>query len=257
MFCTSLRRRRSLPNIVAALQSSPDFQCRENELKTCDLNVPIEFQSRREPSASRGRHVRLLIYSTISVTQSRLAKTVERIEHLASISGEDAIAIIFSLQQPAAQLAGQDEVLSPTLGLAKLQAELLMSTSLPAIPVLLVQDFRELISLIKTHCIALSRPAKSIVTPKAIDLLPLCSTGQPLDGFATALTSDLFRSLKDLAATMVSSGEEDYCETIHRWDVASSNAQDSGSRRDVLEGQLDQDVMAAMMNFWKEEYIVE
>jgi len=201
--------------------------------------------------------VRLLICSTTSVTQSRLAKTVERIEHLASISGEDRIAIVFSLQPPVAQLAGQDDVLPPTLGLAKLQAELLASTSLPAIPVLLVHEFKELPKLIKKHCMALSQPVKSTTIPKATDLLPLCSTGQPLDGFATALTSDLFRSLKDLAATMVLSGKEEIIQEGGRWDVSSSNAQNSRSRPGVLGGQLDQDVLAAMMDFWKEEFIAE
>lgn len=229
----------------------------ENELKTCDLSVPVESRGRSGPSASRGRNVRVLIFSTTSVTQSRLARTVERIEHLASISGEDHIAIVFSLQQHAAQPAGQDDVLSPTLGLAKLQAELLTSTSLPAIPVLLVHDFKELPKLIKTHCAALSQPAKSIATTKAVDLLPLCSTGQPLDGFATALTSDLFGSIKDLATSMVLSGEANTRQKDDRWDSSSSNAQSLRARLGVLDGQLDQDVLAAMMNFWKDEFIGE
>lgn len=229
----------------------------ENELKTYDLSVPLEDQSRNGPTASRGIHLRLLIFSTTSVTESRLAKTLERIEHLASISGEDRVAIVFSLQPPAAQLATQDDAQPPTLGLAKLQAELLMSTSLPGIPVLLVHDFKELPKLMKTHIIALNRTAKSVATPKAIDLLPLCSTGRPLDGFATALTSDLFRSLKDLARTMTSSGEGDARQEADRWDMSSSNAQGSRARLGVLERQLDQDVLATMMDFWKDEFIAE
>ena len=230
----------------------------EHQLRTCDLTMFIDTRDQNASLTSRDKQLRVVVVSASSVTGSRLAETLLRIEHLAAISCGDHVAIVFSIQAAVtADMTHQDDALSPTIGLAKLQAEILTSTTLPAVPVLLMIEFKDLPKMVKAHCMALNRPAKSKTIPKAIDLLPRCKVGPALDGFAIPIISELFHSLKDLSCAMAlpeagfTPGESG-CS-----DNTSSIAQTSKSRLGMMEDQLGLDVLEAMMEFWTEELSVE
>ena len=255
---------------MTALQAGPDIRFKglcatiietllltesiEHQLQTCDLAVPIDTQLQTPSSMSGRKQLRVLFVSTASVSGAGLAETLVRIEHLASISGGNHIAIVYSLQDTAnTHKSDQDP---PTFGLAKLQSEFLASATLPTVPILLVNDFKDLSKVVKTHCMALNRPAKVETMSRAVVTLPYCKVGPPLDDFATSITSELFHSLKDLCYALMSSKAGLTSEDARFVDSPGA-VQASDARLDVLRHQLGHDVLAAMMEFWSDELCVE
>ncbi|KAG9688050.1 hypothetical protein KCU95_g14498, partial [Aureobasidium melanogenum] len=199
------------------------------------------------------------------MSEERISATVQRIQHFVALTGGLDIAIILSLSASkpfssakdllyASEIDGMDGVQS----YARLQAELMTRTELIWVPILPLAKADGIVELIKTHAQSISRPKpKPSSASRPVDMLAHCTTDPPLSSLAVNLATDTFSCLRNLAQAATthnaSSSSRDYGDVVSSDDSLHSLP---GSFN-VLEGQVDPEIVANMVDFWVMEWAIE
>ncbi|KAK1811581.1 hypothetical protein LTR12_014074 [Friedmanniomyces endolithicus] len=219
MLCTKLRRRASFSSVVPALTTTAGLSLRESRLETHDIAIPLGAAI--DPAtgiATTTRHLRYLLLASSSVDQSNIGGTLDRIQHFASLTGGQDLAIVFLLQPtpaitfiPAKQLFddASNSSRSSSDGMyayTSLQAALMDRSDVPYIPILPLATLSTLPDLLKWHASSRARsPPKAISRPpRSLDLLQLCTANPPMPQQTAYILTDLFPYLRDLAMACTS-----------------------------------------------------
>lgn len=210
--------------------------------------------------------------------------TFKRIQHFASLTGGEDLAIVFLLHRApvksfvtAKQLTTghgeNDSNVEGIHGYSKLQAEMINHSEVPYIPTLPLCKPEGLADLLKKHFTSLTRPPpnhKAMAT--SFELLQLCTANPPMSQQTAFILTDLFTDLRDLAracssvgsapnsspptARLATSQECDVPELS--LDMSRQGADSSATHRlkrlrDLVGDQECQDII----DFWQEEWTVD
>ncbi|MCJ1239473.1 hypothetical protein MMC14_007469 [Varicellaria rhodocarpa] len=256
MFCTSLRKRTDIKDLVARLTSSKEGALQgmsyifhllrietsssslfpETNLYTHDLAFPLPPSP---PISTSTRTLRVLLLSVASLHETAKLYTISRIERFSSLTGGDciAMAILLHTSSDDAQQPPPDAMHAYTSLQVLIHTHSSLSV-LSSIPLLPIPTSSHLLPLLHTHLALLSSPLPpppSTSSSPHFSLLPhLTATApaRPLSEHATYVLSDLCQSIKDIA---VLAGKED----------------------DVLESYLGREEGKGIREFWGEEWVFE
>ncbi|KAK0285775.1 hypothetical protein LTR35_005115 [Friedmanniomyces endolithicus] len=219
MLCTTLRRRASFSSVVPALTTTAGLSLRESRLDTHDIAIALGAAD--DPAtgiATTTRHLRYLLLAPSFLDQNHIGITLDRIQHFASLTGSQDLAIVFLLQPPPATGFASAQHLfddasnssrSSSDGMyayTSLQAALMDRSDIPYIPILPLGTLSTLPDLLKRHTSSMARsPPKAISRPpKSLDLLRLCTANPPMPQQTAYILSDLFPGLRELATACTS-----------------------------------------------------
>ncbi|MCJ1283652.1 hypothetical protein MMC26_002983 [Xylographa opegraphella] len=198
MFCSSLRRRSDLQELVTALTDSPklhDFK--ESNLKTFDLALAIPPRS---GSNKTSRRLQVLVLTSASLDDKAKMSTMTRIEHFSAL-GAESIAVAFVLSTRAHP---SFETMDGHRAFLTLQLMILGQPNLSSIPILPITSSISLLSELNTYTESLHRysyltfPQYSART----NLLPhttLSAPSHPMSEHDTNVLSDICHSLPDVS----------------------------------------------------------
>ncbi|KAK3719115.1 hypothetical protein LTR37_004679 [Vermiconidia calcicola] len=283
MFCTSLRRRASFTSSVQSLTAC--LHLRESQLSTHDLEIP--YRSNDDPrsdSTSPARQLRVLLLSPSAVSEPKLDATFKRIQHFASLTGGEDLAIVFLLAPPLVKsfvtakrlIPGHGEKDSNVEGIhgySKLQAETLNHSEIPYVPILPLCKPEGLADLLKKHIMSLTRPPpKQKAAATSFELLQLCTANPPMSQQAAFILTDLFTDLRDLArvCSSVGSAPSSSSPTARlaasqetgvpdlSLDMSTQGSDSSATNRlKRLRDLVGDQECQAVIDFWKEEWTVD
>ena len=144
----------------------------------------------------------------------------------------------------------------------KLQAEVFALTDLPYIPILPLRSIAGLVHLLKSYSQSETPLQRMKVEPliTASDLVGECTVCPPLSRFAVHLTTDVFESIRHLAAEatalMAATAECEGRELTSSSDMGCLQ-DESQPGFSMLRSQMDVDVVEGMIKYWEEEYAVD
>ena len=301
MFCTSLRKRPSFASVIPALTASPvtlrgSFHL-DSEIQTLTCTVEsqlgthdVEIKFGTAVDASTGntlpaRQLRVLLLSPSTVSETQIESTFERIQHFASLTGGEDLAIVFLLNPPPArnfvpaiQLAtdSSDDAarMKGMLAYSKLQAEMMNHTEIPYIPILPLCTLEGLPQLLNKHATNLTRtPPTQKPAATSFELLKLCTANPPMSEQTAYILSDLFVDLRDLAMTCLAVTSAPNSSSPSARAAVSSQANgvyDLGLEMSTQESDITatgklkrlRDLVGEqkfrdIVDFWKEEWIVD
>ncbi|KAK0818945.1 hypothetical protein LTR02_003296 [Friedmanniomyces endolithicus] len=214
MLCTTLRRRASFSSVVLALTTTAGLSLRESRLETHDIAIPLgAILDPTTGIATTTQHLRYLLLAPSSVDQRQIGVTLNRIQHFASLTGGQDLAIVFLLQPPpATTIIPAKQLLDDASNCSKsssdgmyaytsLQAALMDRSDIPYIPILPLATLSTLPDLLKRDASSRARsPPKAISKlPRSLNLLRLCTANPPMPQQTAYMLSDLFPNLRDLA----------------------------------------------------------
>lgn len=239
-----------------------DALSKESTLESHDLVVPIPTASSDASShpGSSQPHLYLILLTPANLDFAQHATTHARLIRFAHLTGCVLSAIVFLLNPPHGIVGTPDPTATATtssiLALSSLQVVLLADSAISALPVLLLHEPTGLAALVQQHVAALSaarrpmscsasgtrvgRPADALeATRNSITrLLPHCTAGSSgaMSEHAALVLSGAFGGLSELA--------EDCWQ--------------GGVRvKDVLEGEATEEEVNGVVEFWRDEYVVE
>ncbi|KAI9687119.1 MAG: hypothetical protein M1822_002530 [Bathelium mastoideum] len=277
-----------MASTIPSLTSPSSLNLRENLLETHDLELPIPSPS-NDPKIST-RRLRILLFSPSSCSPTALTNALSRIDRLAHKTGARDLAIVFLLVSshsgagstssnpvPTAAYAAAE----PHAALAILQSTLLLDhPSLARIPLLPLPSPTSLAPLLQHYVNALTKSAPnshpaglqgsngnshpasggSDRGSAVLSLLAQCTVRPPLSRQTVCVVADCVPSLKALAR----------CAVVHDDDVGGGweeGDREGGGRRMEWEVAMRQrerlmefvgeEELAGMMEFWREEWVVE
>ena len=300
MFCTSLRRRSSYASAIPTLTTSPltlrgpYHVTRSNEILTCIIesqltthDIEIPFGSALDPNTGNtlpARQLRVLLLSPSAVNETKLDDTFKRIQHFASLTGGEDLAIVFSLNPPQAadsvsakalaKISHDDSTKVDSIyAYSKLQAEMMNHREIPHIPILPLATSDKLPHLLSNHVASLTRPArKQKPVATSFELLQLCTANPPMSQHTAFILSDLFTSLKDLAMTCSAvtsapnssspSARAASSQVSGLYDLGlGTSTQDSDStvtcKLKRLSDLVGEQECRSIVEFWKEEWVAD
>jgi hypothetical protein len=201
-------------------------------LITHDLVIPIVPSEKIET-----RHLRCVLVTPSSVSNDKIQSTLDRIEHLASITGGVSIAIILLLSSPQGS-----EPTDPTgvCAYSTLSSALFSQADIASVPILPVNDAASIPEVIQAFMNGLKKGREAAVAApsvRPIEVLPYCSTTQ-LDQHSTFLLTDVFESVKDMAASLTDSPRGKVSE-------------------ERMAELLGPDIAKAVTEFWKDEWTAD
>lgn len=257
----------------------------ESRLTTHDLDIPFgSIVDQSNGNTTLTRRLRVLLLSPSAVADKQLIDTVTRINHFASLTGGQDLAIVFLLNPPSdarfvsarqQTMSGGDQraEVDGVYAYSKLQAEMINHAEIPHAPILPLAKLDGLSVLLRKHVANLSRiQPKQHASATQLDLLQLCTASPPMSQQTAYILSDLFPSLRDLATACTSvtsapnssspSARAASSQTNDFYDLGlSMGPQSSDSTannklkrlRDLVGDQECRDVV----DFWKEEFVLE
>ena len=257
----------------------------ESQLTTHDLEIP--FGSGVDPSTGHTlvtRKLRVLLLAPSALSDEKLSNTIERIEHFASLTGGQDLAIVFllnprpvssflSTKQLVAEGADRDSKQDGIFSYSKLQAEMINHTEISYVPILPLAQVEGLSELLTKHAANLARSTpKQNGTATTLELLQFCTANPPMSQQTALILSDLFPNLKDLATacSSVTSAPNSGSPSVRApssqadgiYDLGlgmSTQNSDSSTKgklkrlRDLCGDQECRDIV----DFWKEEWTVD
>ncbi|KAK5120359.1 hypothetical protein LTR85_006298 [Meristemomyces frigidus] len=197
----------------------------ESQLSTHDVSIPLSaVVDSRTGNALSTRHLRLLLLSRSAVAETKLDDTIKRIQHFASLTGGQDLAIVFLLAAPPAgstfvsakQLAvdtssatASNDDTEGVYAYTRLQAVLVNHADIPNLPILPLADLEGLAALLKKHVANFTRArtpqaqgTTAVATP--FELLQVCTANPPMSQQTAYVLSDLFANIKELAEACTS-----------------------------------------------------
>ncbi|TKA83793.1 hypothetical protein B0A55_00058 [Friedmanniomyces simplex] len=191
----------------------------QSQLETHDIAIPVEASV--DPTSGTTitrRYLRYLLLAPSSVDPVKIEATLDRIQHFASLTGGQDLAIIFLLQPPPAtsfipakQLLnstnnGSSPETNGVYAYTLLQATLMDRSGIPYIPILPLATLASLPDLLKGHSTSWARSLPKAISkpPTPMDLLQLCTANPPMPQQTTYFLSDLFPNLRELAVACTS-----------------------------------------------------
>ncbi|KAK8162819.1 hypothetical protein BKA80DRAFT_310294 [Phyllosticta citrichinensis] len=252
MFCSSLRRRSSAASVIPIVTASTGLRLQENALETHDLAVPLPSQQ---------GHLLVLLLSPRSVKTDHLPSTFERIHRFSTLNGGTHSVILFLLhpdetQRQSIQLTTERITVvrpSPCHGshaamdaYHRLKGALDDSSSSTP-PILPVPAISGLESLLRSYMRHLenpqpTRPPSRPLSEAALDILPHCTAGiGPLPRDAVIALTDMFPSLKDIAAAATADPNDPACREA--WAKMVEEMGEENAQKTI--------------DFWRTEWVAE
>ncbi|KAI5210468.1 hypothetical protein E4T39_00128 [Aureobasidium subglaciale] len=272
MFCTTLRRRSSFASSISWLIAPSGLGVKgdqtstkelESLLETHDIAVPLsDFpKSVQEPK----RILRLLLLSPNNMSDEKLPATLARIQHFVGLTGGLDIAIILSLSASKSFSSAKDLLSAPhgdemegLRSYTRLQAEILTNTELAWVPILPLARLEDMVDLVKTHALSISRPRpKPSSAVRPLDMLAHCTPDLPLPSLAVNLTSDILPSLRHVAQAAIAHRRVTPVTSSAGIVSSDDTIQNNYRAFEILAQQLNKDVVESMTDFWIEDWAVE
>lgn len=257
----------------------------ESQFTTHDIEIP--FGSVVIPSNGNTlltRQLRVVLLSPSTVNETKLDDTFKRIQHFASLTGGEDLAIVFLLNPSRAtkfvsakavadgssdDAAKVDAIYAYT----KLQAEMMNHREIPHVPILPLANIDNLSQLLRKHTSNLSRPPpKQKPAATSFELLQLCTASPPMSQQTAFILSDLFTNLKELATTCsaVTSAPNSSSPSARAASSLVSGVYDLGlgmstqdshstatSKLKRLRDLVGEQECREIVDFWKEEWTVD
>lgn len=237
----------------------------ENDLATHDIALYVGPKT-----GHNTRQLRVLLLSPSTVSEHKLERTVERIQHLAHLTGAQDIAIAFLVSPPAgAQFASARTLVGPAehhgtngmLAYCKLQAELISHTDLN-VPILPLPTLEALPAFLQSQLAAIAGPIRvqpPVTTP--FHLLQHCTAAPPLRRDTAFLLSDTFENVKDLAegCCMVLSSAPEFSSSSSFEEPISGSESEEDARKKLkqLRDLIDTNEWENLVVFWQKEWAME
>ena len=189
----------------------------ESQLDTHDLALPIgATPDPRKDRAKNMRQLRVLVFSPTATADSKLPKTLDRVQRFTLLTGGEDLVILFLLAAPVADAPiingqpgsitlDQTTAQSGIMAYSKFQAELMDHPEIPLVSLLPLARLEDISPMLHKHAALLDRPLqkpKPATSPLA--LLQLCTASPPLSQQNTYMLSDLVPNLRSLAAMCTS-----------------------------------------------------
>lgn len=303
MFCTTLRRRPSYASALPSLIATDGLKLRgnlhhllirhvltlrlENRLDTHDLDIPLITPLNTQPgNTNTTRQLRVLLLSPSWTLESKMAETLDRIHHFASLTGGQYLAIVFLLEPPkTSSFVSVKTLTSPSsepeagtkgvLAYSKLQASLLPRNDIAHIPTLPIATVESLLGLLTKYATSLSRKSQRVMASTTpFEMLQLSTTELPMDRQTAYFATDCFASLRDLAVACtepaaeptssspsfgVSEGTISQSSFAGHHDHFASGSQAHGGEEGLrqLQGLVGEERYGELIDFWLEEWVVE
>ncbi|KAK5674760.1 hypothetical protein LTS10_012496 [Elasticomyces elasticus] len=286
MFCTTLRRRASFSSAIPSLTASTGVKLRESRLNTHDVAIPLGPTGNPTAGAAIAICcVRYLLLAPSSMDKAKIDTTLDRIQHFASLTGGQDLAIVFLLQTPPSTsfaparelLGGASSSTSPaTSGMyayTSLQAILVDRSDIPYVLTLPLANLEGLSNLLHRHSSSTARPLQikaPTKPPGPLDMLKLCTSNPPMVQHTAYVLSDLFENLQDLAETCTdisfppassspsaraaagyTSSQDTEMLDAHNPDMGGSG------KLKRLRDLVGEQQCAELIDFWRDEWTVE
>lgn len=212
--------------------------------------------------------------------------TLDRIRRFAALTGGQDLAILFLLEAPrnTTFVSAKDmhnsgaatSVVEDGIGAySKLQAVMMDNPDIPYIPTLLLSTVDGLAELLRKYTTSLNIPKQETKpTATSFELLRLCTANPPMPHQTAFYLSDLFSSLRELAAacTAVSSAPKPSSPSSRGAGFSSQITSTQGSglgfnttlsddgavtKLKRLRDLIGDKECADIVDFWKEEWVME